>query len=296
MLNKGLNLFKAIVAHFIQKRPLVFYWDMKIREGKDFQNAGDMLTPYLIQKITNKSIYYIEVKSKIAGYIKHLIAVGSIIQYARRNTFVWGTGAIKMDLTLSPANYLAVRGHLTGNLLEKSGMKDPKVYGDPAILLPLLYASNIKNCKKFKVGIIPHYSDEDCLTDKIICNQEVKIISLKTDNIEVLIDKICDCELIVSTSLHGLIIAQAYGIQACWWKYSNNLSGDDTKFYDYASSLNIKIKPWEQDDFIFNNFCNIPLTYFSKPDEDRIKSAQIGLLKVFPYKIRNKGLNNFVRQ
>ena len=56
----------------------------------------------------------------------------------------------------------------------------------------------------------------------------------------------CACEVIVSSSLHGLIIADAYGIPTVWAKFGNDINGNDFKFYDYYWSLGMSdIKPLE---------------------------------------------------
>jgi len=54
------------------------------------------------------------------------------------------------------------------------------------------------------------------------------------------IDDICSCERIFSSSLHGLIAADAYGIHSTWIKFSNKIEGNDFKFYDYFESVGRK--------------------------------------------------------
>lgn len=60
------------------------------------------------------------------------------------------------------------------------------------------------------------------------------------DDIEVIIRKVLACEYVISTSLHGLIIAHAYGIPALWYEYREvEWHGSDVKFFDYFSSVGI---------------------------------------------------------
>ena len=54
------------------------------------------------------------------------------------------------------------------------------------------------------------------------------------------IDQICSCEIIASSSLHGLIVPDAYNIPNCWITLSGKISGGLFKFYDYFSSVNRK--------------------------------------------------------
>jgi exopolysaccharide biosynthesis predicted pyruvyltransferase EpsI len=65
-----------------------------------------------------------------------------------------------------------------------------------------------------------------------------------------ILDQISSCELVVTSSLHGLICAHAYGIPTVWAKSINPLIGDNVKFYDYFQSVNLNI--------------NSPSDYFSK--------------------------------
>ena len=48
---------------------------------------------------------------------------------------------------------------------------------------------------------------------------DVKVIDIMRsgyDDIEAFLDEVSECEHVISTSLHGLIVAQAYGIPVGW--------------------------------------------------------------------------------
>lgn len=205
-------------------------------------NFGDILTPYLVKKITGKTPKYVNKTFNVAPI--NLLAVGSVIKFANKNTVVWGSGAMQMSDCLSPnADYRAVRGPLTRELVLKSGADCPEVYGDPALLLPCYYRPTTE--KEYRIGIIPHYVDYDFVVSMYGNDPDVKIVNLINANIENVIDEIAECENVISSSLHGIIAAHAYGINAKWVKFSNKLIGDGTKFRDYFASVGVEMKCME---------------------------------------------------
>ena len=66
--------------------------------------------------------------------------------------------------------------------------------------------------KQHKIGIIPHYLDEPYVRKSY--GGKYHIISMNTWDIEKLVDDILSCEVILSSSLHGIIFAHSYGIPA----------------------------------------------------------------------------------
>jgi len=145
---------------------------------------------------------------------------------------------------------LAVRGPLTRDYLLKNGVECPKVYGDPALLLPNYYQPSSYD-KKFKIGLIPHYRDKNnVIIDKYRQEKEVFVLDVQRyGSFERFIDIVCSCELIISSSLHGLIISDAYGIPNVWVEFSEG-KVENFKFEDYFLSverslenLPIKITP-----------------------------------------------------
>lgn len=161
-----------------------------------------------------------------------LVGIGSIISCVRPNDIVWGAGIMRDRTKLEHTQYatfLAVRGKKTRDLLIKAGAQVPEVYGDPAILLPLMYKPDVKEIHK--VGYIPHYIDKGT---KLI-PENAFIIDIQTLDWKSFVDQVCQCQTIVSSSLHGLIIAEAYGKQAHWARYSDKVIGGEFKFRDYLT-------------------------------------------------------------
>jgi pyruvyltransferase len=128
----------------------------------------------------------------------------------------------------------AVRGPLTKQVLESRGIVCPPIFGDPALLLPRFYTPNILKELGDKIGIIPHYTQITYYRDNLIGRNQFHIID-PTMHWKTVIDNICSCKYIVSSSLHGLICSDAYGKPNIWL---NNIKLDegDFKFRDYFLS------------------------------------------------------------
>lgn len=198
------------------------YWHRSI-------NFGDKLTPYIIEKLTGKKVVYCDAINPCI----RLMATGSILFDSGLGTSViWGNGfASFTEVAYKPHSILAVRGKLTREKFSAHGIECPEVYGDPGLLLPKIYKPNIP--KAHRIGIAPHVVDYDIV--KFAYGDSVKVIDLR-DNIEKIIDEMSQCETMYSSSLHGIIVAHAYGIPCGWVKFSNNIIGDGFKFQDYFSS------------------------------------------------------------
>ncbi len=185
-------------------------------------NFGDQMAPFLLQAVTG------EVPIWAPGrYQGKILGIGSLLHHIQDGDVVWGTGAIRNSPVKPPPNarILAVRGPLTRNLLHADV---PEIYGDPALLLPRHYDQPQE--KLYDVGVIPHYLDKSFMQlpdDPCILTIDVQV------DWRAVIDQIRQCSSIVSSSLHGLIVAEAYGIPATWVSAGDRLAGGAFKFHDY---------------------------------------------------------------
>lgn len=238
-------------------------------------NWGDQLNKYLIGKITHKKV----VKNNFKQF-KHILAIGSVLSSASNNSLIWGSGFISQDVQIKTTHLdiRAVRGELTRKrLLTEFSINCPDVLGDPAVLLPLYYnPTHIK--KKYKIGIIPHYKDKKLIAVQKIIDKGCVLIDIQ-DDIEPFIDKINECEFIVSSSLHGVIAADTYGIPNKWLSFSDNLLGGKFKFMDYYSTTS-NINPWP---LVINSKDDISIPDLIKECtcNDFIRDKE-GLLDAFP--------------
>jgi hypothetical protein len=200
------------------------------------QNFGDALNPYLIEKLTGKRAVYV---ASGAPTLKYLM-VGSILHWAKPPCKAWGAGLARASDPVDPkVEFLAVRGPLTRKIAIHNGASCPEVYGDPALLLPRVYQPKVTRFAK--VALIPHYADQELVFNRD-WQPEVKLINV-FDPPEKVIDDICSCEAVISSSLHGLIAADAYGIPSAWCKLSPEPIGDGTKFKDHLSTVDVDPYP-----------------------------------------------------
>jgi|TARA_B100001964_G_C14019187_1_gene503027 hypothetical protein len=191
-------------------------------------NFGDIITPFIF------SHYKIKFQEAESLESANCISTGSVARFAKENDLVLGSGIIFMNDNLHPkAIWKFVRGPFSRLRVLASGGKCPNLFGDPALLLPNLYK---ESKKEFEIGLVPHYFDKDKFKNQ--SPSKIKIIDIVNSNPLEVVKDITSCKKIISTSLHGIICAHAYGIPAAWLKVSN-LFGDDIKFYDYYASVNM---------------------------------------------------------
>lgn len=167
-------------------------------------NIGDCLNEPLCEWITGHPLN----KKKVVG-------CGTILRVVNGHE-VWGTGYDGFrDLgskNKPPSKIHAVRGPKTREACLSWGWKCPEVYGDPGILLPR-FVKPERNVIH-EIGWVPHFKDE---------LQELNgwfKVSPKTDDPWKFISELLMCEVIVSQSLHGLVLADAYGIPSVWAELS----------------------------------------------------------------------------
>lgn len=169
----------------------------------------------------------------------NLILIGSILSWADARSLVGGAGLIhpQIPLAATPAYITFLRGPLTARALESRGIDVPNRFADSGILAPRLFPRRIE--PRYPVGIVPHYVDQDSDWVSRWSDQGIRVLDVGAPLDEFMLD-IQSCELILSSSLHGIVFAHAFGRQALWIELSDCVLGDGFKFYDYYTSLGIE--------------------------------------------------------
>lgn len=159
-------------------------------------NFGDEIGPMLVRALAPEG----------AEGEGRLLSVGSVIHFGGRGDVVWGAGINgKVRQTLQhPLDVRAVRGPLTRAVLQGHGLEVPEVFGDPALLLPRLFDVPVGTSRD--VLVMPNLNE----LDRVVGDG---VVSPLGDPIAIAAE-IRAAGFVVASSLHALVIADAFGVPA----------------------------------------------------------------------------------
>jgi hypothetical protein len=213
------------------------YWS---RFGPGEGNFGDRITPLLLNHL-GVPANCTPVKDA------ELVGVGSILEKipsGYRGT-VWSSGLMFTNsiVDLSHADVLAVRGALTRDRIRCSN-RDRVVLGDGGLLCHLLHPPVTK---RYALGLIPHVVDRDdpVVRELVAANSEITLID-NCGRSESILGAIGACRAILSSSLHGLVVADSLGVPNRWMELNRGpetVRGEGFKFRDYYSVFGIDPGP-----------------------------------------------------
>ncbi|WP_430647036.1 polysaccharide pyruvyl transferase family protein [Agromyces sp. GXS1127] len=190
-------------------------------------NFGDDLTPWLLPRYGVVPVHRTAGTARLAG-------VGSILEHLPQDFSgaIWGSGLMHdREHPMPAANVLAVRGRLTA---ERIGAPQGTALGDPGLLV----GRRVRRAPvRWDVGIVPHFSHRTNPVLRALAGGaagRVRTIEVQRSAARTVRD-ISACGAVVTTSLHGLITADAFGIPAVWTSVEPDLGGGDFKFRDYES-------------------------------------------------------------
>ncbi len=198
-----------------------YWWD-------GHRNFGDALTPWLLPRVGLLPVRRTAADSRLVG-------VGSIIEHLPEEYAgtVWGTGLMHdHPVRLPAADVRAVRGRLTAERLGR----DPERFalGDPGILVSRFVR---RPARRWELGLVPnahHRGHRLVRALKAAHPERIRVVDVTAPPSRA-IAQIAGCDAIVTSSLHGLIAADAYGIPALWVELDPPLYGGDFKFLDHES-------------------------------------------------------------
>lgn len=202
----------------------LFYW----RPSGNRFNFGDHLAKVIVTKILIDHNHFLEEETDVP---RTLFAVGSVLHFAKKNDVVWGSGINGKIATnqhqFKTLDVRAVRGPLTRAFLMERGIKVPAIYGDPALLMPTLFPGRFVRNPQSDYVVVPHMHDINIATKANLQNV-ISPLSMWNRCIE----DILKGELVISSSLHGLVVAEAYGLPARYLRLSEE--ENIFKYNDYT--------------------------------------------------------------
>jgi pyruvyltransferase len=200
-----------------------------VRWWNKADNFGDLLAPWLVARMTGREVVLGDPDRP------HYLVVGSVLNLTTPESVVWGAGSFGVENGRRfdvDATYAAVRGPLSRSRLLARDIACPEASGDPALLAPAFFAPTVR--KTHPYGIVARWSERRWADAEI--SPDVRLIDLATDDVESVIVQILSCRNIVTGSLHGLIMADAYGIPSAWIT-SQSVYGGPYKFFDYFATV-----------------------------------------------------------
>ncbi|GAA3896079.1 polysaccharide pyruvyl transferase family protein [Leifsonia kafniensis] len=213
-------------------------------------NFGDELSPLIVQAISGRKVEW------SAAHSADMVAVGSVFELATRtasSAAVWGTGlrantdaegAERLLNNIGPI--LAVRGPNTRSALR---LTETTPLGDPGLLATRLI-DRARDCSDSTL-VIPHFSAWNSRHGRR------QIMQLRTLGFQIaqpslepmdMIGRIARARFVLSSSLHGVVIAHALGVPTQLLVNSTTSVREPMwKYHDYFASLGSAVNTLEFD-------------------------------------------------
>jgi len=214
-------------------KPLALHW------SSSKPNFGDALSPLICARIAGRPVVWAPIGRC------DLVAIGSLLQrlkegFWNRRIHVWGSGFIEQAPPhRSRHSFHALRGQLSAAVVQRP--ESDMALGDPGLLVDLLVADRPRIRQRCRCLVIPHYKDRGhpSLQAAIDGLPHVEVADVFAPPLETL-DRIRAADWVLSSSMHGLIAADALGVPNAWISLSGELRGGDFKFRDYYSVFGIE--------------------------------------------------------
>ncbi|MDQ7969245.1 MAG: hypothetical protein REI95_06335 [Oxalicibacterium faecigallinarum] len=202
----------------------LFHWS----PAGNRENFGDHLSRVIVTKLLADHQHLLDEETDASHT---LLAIGSILHFAQDHDVIWGSGVngkIAADAhAFSSLDVRAVRGPLTRAFLMERDIMVPEIYGDPALLMPTLFPDRFAVQTRSRYVVVPNLHDIDIVRHLGLQN----VVSPMTTWNRCIPD-ILTGELVIASSLHGLILAEAYGLPARYLRLSEE--ENIFKYNDYV--------------------------------------------------------------
>ncbi|WP_312335322.1 polysaccharide pyruvyl transferase family protein [Anaerospora hongkongensis] len=273
----------------------------KMQYWSDDNNFGDALNPYI------QRAFGIKAKCSPAEYAD-FICIGSSMERLLANSLVshyisddpievfstgfhfpvgehkWYKNITFPERFARNVNIRALRGKLSLQRAEAAlgTSLNNVVLGDGGLLTSLIFDSAKE--KKYRLGIIAHMTEKKHPIFKAIQkNIKNSIILDIYSTPDRFIKKLTQCEAIISTALHPIIVSDSYGIPNMWINLSKDSNISMYKFSDYYSVFNQEARFFDLNthDFTEKDLEALKKNYSIKMDD--VLKIQESLIQAHPY-------------
>ena len=271
-----------------------------------FRNFGDMLSCRLVECLSGLGMNGRPMDAA------DIAAVGSILRQLRRcfdresansgPLHVWGSGfpqtiALQNPRARGRVIFHAVRGELTLRHLRELGLVEPEesvALGDPGLLYADIVPGARETRKEFDVAIVPHHIDAEEFKAAVdwlsSAGLSVKFVDVSDANPMQVVRDIAASRKVLSSSLHGIIVADSLGIPnlrvvADGFEEDEQRMLDEShlKFSDYYSAFGLE-RPKH---ICLSELKDAPRRTIDRivdfVPRDKVEKCKRGLLDAFPF-------------
>ena len=173
-------------------------WGRRALVARPVRNFGDLLGPVIVRELVAQLGLGPAVRRR------RLLAVGSVLHFGRPGDVVWGAGRnAKAESPPAGLDVRAVRGPRTA-----ADYPAAVVGGDPALLLGGLRPDLLVDpARRSGVTVVPNLNELASLRDR-------RAVVSPRAPLGRLLRTIARSSLVVGSSLHGVIVAEALGVPA----------------------------------------------------------------------------------
>lgn len=200
----------------------------------NYENFGDFLSRIIIQKILAQKGLALDLMLPRYAVLRRpirLFGIGSILHQAMNGDVIWGSGingkVPDYSHRFTHLDVRSVRGPRTKEFLTRRGINCPDVFGDPGLLLPRLFPDIKKTEANREYLVIPNFNDIYRLPEQVKMNEN---LVFPTEPWRTVIKRILSSRLVIASSLHGIVMADAFGVPA---RALESLHEPSFKYYDY---------------------------------------------------------------
>lgn len=258
-------------------RPIKAYWWRRLA------NFGDAINPDIIAHVSGRPVEYVPAEEA------EIIAIGSNLDTAPKNKgrgplYVWGTGALTPRALPRPPHvvYCALRGPLSADVVTSYGV----TFGDPGLLISDIVPRREANGR---IGVVLHHAHKPDAELQALAarrSKKIEIIDPVNDDHLETVRRISACTHIFSSSLHGLVVADAYGIPSTWLDPAGNHDFPRFKFRDYAAGIGRNLgMPLRMDDFL-DLIGTFTPSHAALPHQQTVEETKRKLRAAFPKALR----------